>query len=116
MKTSDQIAREIDLATKHALGIRGATKAILSERKAATTRIEFLRECLRITQILSADSIRKQYEKVMFKIGKYGVAIQAANGLYTKAQINAAIKDANDYYKPSQLNKQREVLEYINAD
>ena len=116
MKTIAQITAEIELATKHGSGIPGYTKAAIQERKSAATRVEFLRECLRIVQILSADSIKSQYEKVMFKIGKYELAIKAANGMYSKAQINAATKDANDYYKPAQLNKQREVLEYINAD
>lgn len=116
MKTFDKISAEIEMATKHGLSIPGFTKTAISERKASATRIAFLRECLRVVQILSVEAIQSQLEKVLEKIGKYELAIKKANELPSKVQINQATKDAIDYYKPSQLNQQRDILEYIHAD
>lgn len=115
MKTADQIKAEIEMTIKYGMDIP-ATKTFASERKACAMRIEFLQECLRITQILGVDSIKSQHEKVLEKIRKYELAIQEANQIGSKLLRSQATKAVVDHFIPSQLNKQQGILEYINAD
>lgn len=113
MKTSEKITTEINAETQYGLALVGNSKDANSKRKASLARVEFLRECLRIVQILTAESIQGQYQKVLEKIGKHELEVRKANSLPSPALVKHAITVADEYYKISQLAKQRDVLEYI---